>query len=372
MFSFVLYMTVFVITLVNINFLQKMDSRYCVTLNGKKINESIIWNLFIGMFFLAPLILTYGCRSLEVGVDSETYSQYFTYFRNLNVLQIWNTYVEPGYLLLIKFADYIGNSVITLQLLCGVIFFITCLVAIKKQLNRKDWSFAFFILLMTSYAIVCNATRQMIAASIILYGIQYIDEKKFLRYFLCVIIAMTFHKTAILALLFYLFAFDISKKVRNKILMFSVTMSVFVIFLWKIVYIVLKKIDFYAGYLDRIVNVDYKQLICLLYIFPEILLIYYLCKQSGCNDKQRIYGGIFYLQLPFQVLQIYSENIARISWYFAIIRVIIVPMLIRDIEDKRKRFLWYSVMIFWYLFYYIIMFVILNGHRTYPYKFYFQ
>lgn len=48
-----------------------------------------------------------------------------------------------------------------------------------------------------------STIRQEIAVAVIFYGYRYIREKKLFKYFIICILAMCFHKTAIIALIFY-------------------------------------------------------------------------------------------------------------------------------------------------------------------------
>lgn len=372
MVSFILYMTVFVVTLINITIMQKMDCRYSITLKGKKINQGVIWNLLSGVLALAPVIFIYGYRGLDVGFDTKTYSEYYKIFKNIKYTEIWNTYVEPGYLLLVKISSLFNWKYLGVQLLCGIIFFLFSLLAIQTQLNNKDWCFGVYILFMTEFCNFCDVTRQMIAVCIVMYAFKHIAERNFVKYLIWILFASFFHRTAILTIIFYIFGCDLFKSLRSKIIQVSVILSVIVVMFGRYALLVLGTFNYYTRYLFHMSTIDYSELICLLYIIPEIILVYLVSKVANISEKKEFYLCIFYLQLPFQVCQVYWGDLARISWYNSITRVILIPFLIRNIERKQQRQQWTIIMISWYMLYYIVMYVVLNGHGTYPYKFCFE
>src|SRR5699024_11372248 len=72
--------------------------------------------------------------------------------------------------------------------------------------------FLFLFISLYLYLFSFNEIRQAIAMSILVMGFHLILERKFLRYFIVVLVATLFHETAILMLLLYFiyyFKFDI-------------------------------------------------------------------------------------------------------------------------------------------------------------------
>ena len=75
---------------------------------------------------------------------------------------------------------------------------------------------AFFAVALLSWQ---NGLRQIIAVAIFIYAIQFIYNKDWKRYYLCVLLAFLFHKSAILlALIYPIFIFDWHKSKSNLIL----------------------------------------------------------------------------------------------------------------------------------------------------------
>lgn len=52
-----------------------------------------------------------------------------------------------------------------------------------------------------------NALRQMVSVAVFLYGYEYLTERKWMKYYLCVLIAYMFHSSALLCFILPLFSF---------------------------------------------------------------------------------------------------------------------------------------------------------------------
>lgn len=62
---------------------------------------------------------------------------------------------------------------------------------------------AFFLIFGSYYLSMMNIIRQQLAACIFLFSIQYIEKKQTLKYYLCVLLAFCFHKSAVLLIPIY-------------------------------------------------------------------------------------------------------------------------------------------------------------------------
>ncbi|MBR1557305.1 MAG: EpsG family protein [Prevotella sp.] len=62
---------------------------------------------------------------------------------------------------------------------------------------------AFYLIVGYTYMGMMNIIRQQLAACIFMMALQFVDEKKLIKYLLCVFVAFLFHKSALLLLIFY-------------------------------------------------------------------------------------------------------------------------------------------------------------------------
>src|SRR5690606_11238153 len=59
------------------------------------------------------------------------------------------------------------------------------------------------LILGPHYLILMNGMRQTIAGCIFIYSIKYIQERKLLPYIICILLATTIHKSAIILVVIY-------------------------------------------------------------------------------------------------------------------------------------------------------------------------
>lgn len=143
-----------------------------------------------------PLLLfalIFGCR-YNVGVDYPTYL---------------NSYLHGGdreYEFLFQF---ITDTLSINSVHYAIYFFLWAFIEVfllfysfRKQ--RFLFPYMAFILIFGFYFMsMMNVIRQQIAACIFLFSLQYIERKQALKYYVCVLLAMGFHKSAILLLPVY-------------------------------------------------------------------------------------------------------------------------------------------------------------------------
>ena len=143
-----------------------------------------------------PLLLfalIFGCR-YNVGVDYPTYL---------------NSYLHGGdreYEFLFQFITDIlsinGVHYAIYFFLWAFIEVFLLFYSFRKQ--RFLFPYMAFILIFGFYFMsMMNVIRQQIAACIFLFSLQYIERKQALKYYVCVLLAMGFHKSAILLLPVY-------------------------------------------------------------------------------------------------------------------------------------------------------------------------
>lgn len=161
------------------------------------------------------LVLSYvtGFGGL-VGQDHDNYILFYERYNSFSALKdysfslITSEYqVELLYVLLMIFCHLLGLGVV---LFFFIVAFLSNYFYCKffSKYNYLLFSVLLFIVSVHYFQQV-NLVRQMLAGSIVLLGISYLDEKKHKEYLLCIFCAMLIHVSAII---FSLFAFSFIKK----------------------------------------------------------------------------------------------------------------------------------------------------------------
>ena len=142
---------------------------------------------------IASFTFVFGCR-YGVGVD---------YFHYLNAYE-YDT-GERFEFLFKAISDFLRNN----SLHYAVYFSVWAFLQITL-LSYAFRNYRFILPYLLLYLIIgnffmsmMNIIRQQIAALIFLYSIQFIDEKKPLKYYLCILIAYFFHRSAVLMVIIY-------------------------------------------------------------------------------------------------------------------------------------------------------------------------
>lgn len=136
------------------------------------------------------------CFGYMTGSDWKSYELMYEEI-DLNNL-FYNYYLEPGY--------YIYMLVFKILNADFWVFFITTKVVVFllfiRTINIHAWEYRYLVLMFFIswygfYLFIDNPMRNLIAISIFLYAYKYILNKSFGKYFICILLASSFHITAI-------------------------------------------------------------------------------------------------------------------------------------------------------------------------------
>lgn len=193
---------------------------YLASKSAEQNNEFFI--IVVAVLFYA---IIFGLRS-GVGVDFWGYKEWFDYsaagfgaYKNM----------EPGFNLLINLCVRLGLS---FSFFLGLIAFCQLLLiymAVKPYKSVYSMLALTFMLgcVWLTYA---NGLRQQLAFCIFAYSLHFISQKSGIKYYLCVLIACTFHTSALLLVIFYpIFTFRQEwfrhRSIQFTLLMFALILS---------------------------------------------------------------------------------------------------------------------------------------------------
>lgn len=163
-----------------------------VSLSGQLIQKSF-WR-FETLFPLLLFAVIFGMR-YNVGVDYLGYLEGYLWKQHVSKGELlFDLLSEIGWKLNLHYTVYFG-----ILALIQVFFFF---YAFKDE--RYLYPFlVFFLFTNGDWQFWMNGIRQALAMCIWIFSIKYIEEKKFWKYFLWCIIAMLFHRSAAILIIFY-------------------------------------------------------------------------------------------------------------------------------------------------------------------------
>lgn len=178
----------------------------CAVFEAYRVNTRAEFLMRVFAFFL--VFVTAACK-YETGVDWRVYERIYDAQEPISAM--WENGVgvffsgprfELGYVLLMAVLKWMGGGA---QLLYAVIALVNIILLYKSltYFSRYPllcllgyYSFIFFILDM-------SGIRQALALNLLLYGMRYAYERRFLKYLLWVILAGLFHQTAYFFIIVY-------------------------------------------------------------------------------------------------------------------------------------------------------------------------
>lgn len=345
-----------------------MDSEQ---LNRKYMNE-ILWVLLIIMPVVLISTFRYG-----IGTDYFNYVRITEEIRVLPVDFLFTKYfysTEPLFVLLTKistvvFSNYVGFFFVS--------SFVINFLIVKSLMTYKIKSllpFGLFISYMLHFSISLNIVRQMLAVSVVLYGLKFIYSKSKIKYIFCVLIATLFHNTAIFSLLFVFFI-DWNIKVNERNLKnIIVLLYVDVILLSPIlIYVGINTITTmeifsqYTKYITTEINWNLNSLIVIFPIFFPLLI-----NRKQLINKHPDLESLFYISflvIPFRIIANFIEWGSRLTFYVELPFYILIPAMIFSFDKKENRVFYSFYYLFFFLLYYVYSYVISNSGEAYPYMY---
>lgn len=293
-------------------------------------------NKYFLLLSCIELIILAGIRGYTVGADTETYLSALEHYRSMSRGEILGANLvapydfEMGYFLLVKICAFIGLSNTTFLFLVAIIIYVPVFVAIYKMSKNPYISIlTYFAFSLFAYSL--GIFRQMIAVSIIICGVDFIKDRKFWRYLILVIFAMTFHTTAALALALYIL-YPFGWKLN------AVTMSVLsltaLVFGSAFIRIIVTVFPQYSGYTDANKSGG-SYLMLLLYILIFVLQCFALR-----GKKTESYGKITFdamtIVLFVQSLGYSLEIFGRIIGYFSVFLLFLIPNMVETLNSRLR------------------------------------
>ncbi|GFK23625.1 EpsG family protein [Tetragenococcus halophilus] len=341
---------------------------YC----NKKLNKPIENVLLLTSLFV-PL-LTASFR-YNVGTDFKVYSSYQIPYV-LNGFDKQFKLIEPLYQLVIKLGNFFGSYqwifVFTHLIIILFIFF-----AIKKL--SVDYFLSVLLFYVTGfYFLSLNGMRQFIAISVLIFSINYIYEKNFFKFFICSIIAVAFHKSAVVFLPIYFFN-KVSFRNKKGIFFMIISLPIFIIFsnvLRQIIVYFASFIDRYTIYIgsqrDGIAN---NWLILLNVVILLISVTIYLCAFSkGEIVKKNQFETLVLIQYIATVTSLLTfiiPNGNRIVFNFMFSQILLIPILLKQNISKKTRIICFILVCCVYYLYCRFIFMY-NAGEILPYSSWFS
>lgn len=358
LFSYILYVLVFS----NSIFWSYVYSKH--KNNGYKKNEKVLY----GFLIIIPVVILQGYR-YNVGTDYQSYLSLYNGFSNGNKLFIsWYTN-EPLFICICKILyNLTGGAKSALfifdALLMGIFSFLT--FDYYKEKASMPIMYLFYYSICLPYFF--NTERQGVAVTFLWYATHFIYEKKVIKFFLCILIAVLVHNTAIVGVIFY-FIVVIEKKdnVYIKRLLTICAALMPVIFGFSINFLS-KYVPIFSKYTKFLTETRAEALNTNFIIFAFMLLILFLLRKF-ISYEQAFF--IFFMSTMCVMTFLLNNYIAggfRMSFYFVVGLMLGYGNIYKNLHFNANKRLLSMFLVVLMVFYFTYKFYIQGNCQIFPYQ----
>ena len=367
--SIALYAVFFVLTAALAGLAQIFEHK----IKPVNLTSSIVQNgrpnrIFWVLSLMVPLLVS--ALRWQVGTDYPIYVFLYDSFGQIDSFaaffrEVLN--IEPSYIILNLFVRVIFNSYIP-------VFFFTALLilgffyrAIEDYHMQSSVMLAVFVFLCLLFATSLNIMRQMIAIAIIFYATRYIFARKYGKAAIWMLVALSFHYSAIVILPFWFLRGERRWQKNTRIALFAL-----------LVFIVIGDLMFHSffaqlplfGLLAQTTaegaSLSYGLLLLRL---PIIIPVIVFRKQLIEADKRNYYWIILMIfEVAFSHLGYIFDVFNRFALYFAVSWVVLLPALVRCMKTRSARYR----MGIYILLVVVVLWLYNTGYKNYgdvlPYK----
>lgn len=326
--------TIYIITIILVMTISIIGT--IINNKGKEKKENKPSKIFLYIIIIV-LIAISGMRDLSYnkGSDEDLYRNYYDRIMIMKS-DARGENREYGYWLINYILTLFIKDNQAIIILCAVITNFLIVKNLYKYSNYFNFSLFLYISLGT-YFETFNVMRQFLAAAILFQGINYIIEKKKIKYIICVAIATSIHFSAIVMLpIYWIVQIKNKKKLYYSIIIFAV---IFSITFFIIIGVLGSNIVKFEGYYNAFYNGSYGVNIfrILVISLPVILIgLQYNKIIKGKEELEIIYFHSF-LCMIFMICAYQYVIIARLCIYFYVYYIIMVPELIYLIKEQKSR-----------------------------------
>lgn len=308
----------------------------------------IIWSSII-------LLLKTSLRSVSIGSDTCHYAQYFIEMHNRSWTEIWTLFSERyfvlgllggdddmGYKLISKFVSVFTDSFgVFTFVMQGVFFFLPIgLLIYKLCTDSKQTLFAYVLLNALFMGLPMANCRQVYAIGLSVASFMLIQEKKYLKSAMCLLIGITMHKSCLLSIIPFALSF-----VNYKWFRIAVISSFFIV---PITFLNTGAIitamgnfissDKYAEYGHEVARGG-ANIYILFSILMALFCAYSLWERYTTGDTQlKLLFAMIPLTVALCPLINNNGSMIRITMYFQIFFVALMPIAIREYSKGTDKY----------------------------------
>ena len=277
------------------------------------------------IILISVLTVFAGLRADSVGIDTSTYIT--------NLSNGYYKLYEIGFQKLSSFFED-GRNVEIYLMVIGAIIYTLIIMRLWELRNIANFPFSVFLFLIMHFAPSMNTMRQYLACAIVFWGTRFLFSKKVILYLICILIAMTFHRTAIIGAGFLLIYFlywkqmRVYQKLASIAFLMILPIGLYYIYVFELRSYVFARMEYYFS------NQGDTGLFIYLQIFT-IICVYFLSRNYRLRmsyEGRRVCNiALFFalLGLIISLIGYYVLFMGRIALYFELFTVVFYAIIWR-------------------------------------------
>ena len=280
-----------------------------------------------------------------IGVDYESYMNHILMIQQ----GAPHHYMEIGFKKTVKFLEFITVDPRFVIIVAGVVTTWLFARAIWEQSSNPVLSI-FLFLSWGYYFFTFNTIRNFWALAIVMYAIRFIKEGKKIQFILFVLVAATFHKSALFCLPIYFISDFRWKKLYYPILGGGILATLFLkdILRTAVFYFYPR----YEGSAYDIGRISYLNIVNALVVITLCVFYYQRVEQSR---ETRLYFHLNVLAFCLYVGMYWIPEISRIGFYLNTTSLFLVPNILNNVENEHnKKSLKIAVYLFSIILFYLL------------------
>lgn len=337
-------------------------SAYFLKISKKRKDKKL--DIFFWIAILIPVML--AALRYEVGTDYGNYVAIYKFVSQLSISD-WFLYdfgfdgTPFGLYLCAKIAGVFDSVEVYFGLMASATI-LPIYLMIKRRLSANNTFLIAFAYLITLFTTSFNTVKQGAAIAIVLFGIEFIQDRKIKEFLICILIAMMFHPTAIIALPMYFLWRQPGTKISLKRYALYMGMILVVTFFPSIVQLLPGRFASYATYEGTSGNRN-------VWLQLVILLIFYLFRRrfKKLSIDNEVLLSIFLVGNILGLTGFVSPFVKRIASYYTYVQYILMGQ-IPAFFAKSNRMIIKSIIMIYLIGYFILSAFVLGQGNLIPYQ----
>lgn len=307
-----------------------------------------------GLIMMGIYGMISAIRASYVGNDTQNYLSIFNEVNSGVDTSGWYNRFEVGFVLLNKFCAFLFDNSQCILIIAAIIIYIGFSFLVVKY-SQDHWLSVFLFITLGYFGSTMNAIRLCMAYSIVILAYDRLVNNNIKAFIVFVLMAMLFHKTAIVFIVCAIIPYV--KDFRFMFKIWLVSTAFMYVCTPLIVKLMIKMFPIYEYYVDNYMTNGISVGV-LLYIFVWSMILcagLYIQKNCGKEISKNLKYLNYLMMLTISVfaLSMHFTLLDRMAQYFGLFSIIYVPNCINMIENKQMQYILKCAVIICFLVYFV-------------------